>query len=343
MSTVPLLICDDSNMARKQILRALPEDWPVSVMQACNGQEALELLRQARFDLLLLDLTMPILDGFGVLAAIQAEGLDVKVIVVSGDVQEEAVRRVTELGALAFLKKPADGELLRATLVKLGFLQPAASGLANQIQNTPAVAAQRAPLVEPTVSFIDAFRETVNVAIGQAAALLARVLDVFVQLPVPNVNMLEVGELHMALSDAQSDSNLTAVCQGYIGGGICGEALLIFHDSEVNEMARLMKWKSKNFTSEEMLLDMSSILIGACLSGIAEQISVKFSQSHPKILGKHVPISELIDQSQQRWSKTLAVEVSYSIENHNIHFDLLLLFTEDSVPLLTNKLSYLMG
>ena len=105
MSTVPLLICDDSNMARKQILRALPEDWPVSVMQACNGQEALELLRQARFDLLLLDLTMPILDGFGVLAAIQAEGIDVKVIVVSGDVQEEAVRRVTELGALAFLKK----------------------------------------------------------------------------------------------------------------------------------------------------------------------------------------------------------------------------------------------
>ncbi len=336
MSTVSLLVCDDSNMARKQLLRALPEDWPVSVVQACNGEEAMELLRQGQFDLLLLDLTMPVLDGYGVLAAIKAEHLAVKVIVVSGDVQAEAVRRVQEMGALAFVKKPADAAMLRETLVDLGFVSKATTAGALAVTSRPAVAVT-------AVTFMDAFREVINVAIGQAAALLARVLDVFVQLPLPNVNMLEVGELQMALSDAQHDSNLKAVCQGYIGGGICGEALLIFHDSEVQDMARLMKWQSKNFTSEEMLLDMSSILIGACLSGIAEQISVKFSQGHPKILGQHVPIAELIAQNQQRWSKTLAVEVSYSIEGLNIHFDLLLLFTEDSVPLLTNKLAYLMG
>jgi hypothetical protein len=37
------------------------------------------------------------------------------------------------------------------------------------------------------------------------------------------------------------------------------------------------------------------------------------------------------------------VEISYSIEGHQIHFDLLLLFTEDSVALLSNKLAYLMN
>lgn len=329
MPTASLLVCDDSNMARKQLLRALPADWPVTVSQAANGEEALEQLRAAHFDLLLLDLTMPVLDGYGVLAALKAEGRAQDVIVVSGDVQEEAIRRVKELGALAFLKKPADPELLRQTLDQLGFLRVAEAATATT-------------LPEPKVSFRDAFREVINVAMGRAAALLARVLGVFVQLPIPNVNILEVSELHMALADAQRGDGLTAVCQGYIGEGIAGEALLIFHDSEVADMARLMQWQQHNHSSMEMLLDMSSILIGACLSGIAEQLDVSFSQGHPQILGEHASIDELIRINSQRWRKTLAVEVSYSIEGHDIHFDLLLLFTEDSVSLLTDKLAYLM-
>nr|WP_288357446.1 response regulator [uncultured Pseudomonas sp.] len=330
MPTASLLVCDDSNMARKQLLRALPADWPVNISQAANGEEALEQLRATHYDLLLLDLTMPVLDGYGVLAALKAEGRAQNVIVVSGDVQDEAIRRVKELGALAFLKKPADPELLRQTLDQLGFLRAAPS------------AAVPTALPEPKVSFRDAFREVVNVAMGRAAALLARVLGVFVQLPIPNVNILEVSELHMALADAQRGNGLTAVCQGYIGEGIAGEALLIFHDSEVADMARLMQWQQHNHSSMEMLLDMSSIIIGACLSGIAEQLDVSFSQGHPQILGEHASIDELIRINSQRWRKTLAVEVSYSIEGHDIHFDLLLLFTEDSVSLLTNKLAYLM-
>ena len=47
--------------------------------------------------------------------------------------------------------------------------------------------------------------------------------------------------------------------------------------------------------------------------------------------------------NQRRWRKTLAIEVSYSLEAHSIHFDLLLLFTEDSIKRLTNKLNYLMS
>ncbi|MDH0036290.1 response regulator [Pseudomonas sp. GD04019] len=333
MATISLLVCDDSAMARKQLLRALPAEWPVQISQATNGAEALQRIREGGIDLLLLDLTMPVLDGYGVLAGLRDEGLECRVIVVSGDVQDEAVRRVTELGALAFLKKPAEPELVRETLQRLGLFDAAAAAPPRELSE----------LGEPSVNFRDAFREVINVAMGRAAALLARVLGVFVQLPLPNVNILEVGELHMALADAQSDERLTAVCQGYIGGGISGEALLIFHDSEVADMAKLLHRSATESSSMEMLLDMSSVLIGACLSGIAEQINIKFSQGHPQILGQHAPIDELIRINQQRWRKTLAVEFSYSIEGHDIHFDLMLLFTEDSVPLLTKKLAYMMG
>jgi CheY-like chemotaxis protein len=322
MSAVTVLICDDSSLARKQLLRALPAAWPLDILQAASGREALERIREGGVDVLLLDLTMPDMDGYQVLAALRQEQLGCKVIVISADVQEEAVRRVLGLGALAFIRKPADPLHLQQTLAGLGIVD----------SELPARGERNAG----QVSFRDAFREVVNVAMGRAAALLAKVLGVFVQLPIPTVNILEVGELHMALADAAQGDKLSAVCQGYIGGGIAGEALLIFHDSEIADMARLLR--ADDYLELEMLLDLSSLLISACLSGIADQIDVVFSQGHPQLLGQHASIDELIRVNRQRWKNTLAVEISYSLEGHDIHFDLLLLFTEDSVELLSRKL-----
>jgi len=331
---IPLLVCDDSNMARKQLIRALPPEWPVTLSQAANGEEALALVRQGQGQIMLLDLTMPVLDGYQTLAALRAEGLQSQVIVVSGDVQDEAVRRVRELGALAFIRKPADPAILRQTLIELGLFNP---------QATPMAQAQAAALSELKVSFRDALREVSNVAMGRAAALLAKVLGVFVQLPVPQVNLFEVSELHMTLLDAQRGERFSAICQGFIGEAIAGEALLLFHDSEVNDMARLLGWQPKNETqTSEMLLDLASILIGACLAGVAEQLDLRFSQGHPQLLGQHASLDQLIQVNRQRWRKTLAVEISYSLEGHAIHFDLLLLFTEDSIARLTAKIGYLM-
>ena len=317
-------------MARKQVLRALPADWPVSVTEAGNGHEAMDAIRLGLGQVVLLDLTMPEMDGYQVLSALRAEGLAAQVIVISADIQEEAVRRVLALGALAFLKKPFDENDLRQTLSQLGIL------------TEPGYIPRRNRLAaNPIISFHDVFRETVNVAIGRAAALIAKVLGVFVQLPVPNVNILEVGELHMALTDASTCKKLTAICQGFIGSGIAGEALLMFHDSEIADIAQLMQRQSADYSDLEMLLDLSSVLIGACLSSIAEQIDVVFSQGHPQILGQHASIDELIQVNRKRWKKTLAVEISYSLEGHDIRFDLLLLFTEDSIERLTHKLAYL--
>src|SRR3990167_8359552 len=92
-------------MARKQLIRALPPEWPVTISQATNGQEAIAALRQGLGQVMLLDLTMPVMDGYETLAALRAEGLACKVVVVSGDVQDEALRRGKGLGAPGLFKK----------------------------------------------------------------------------------------------------------------------------------------------------------------------------------------------------------------------------------------------
>ena len=208
---------------------------------------------------------------------------------------------------------------------------------------TPATDGRESEFPLPNVSFRDAFREVSNVAMGRAAELLGRVLNLFIKLPIPNVNILEVGELHMALADAQRGQRLSAICQGFIGGGVAGEALLIFHDSEIGDVAQLLNAREDENAQLEMLLDLASIIIGACLNGLSEQLNITLSQGHPMVLGQHCPIEDLIRINQRRWKRTLAVEISYGLEDLEIHFDLLLLFTEDSVPRLRETLDFMIN
>ncbi len=109
-------------MARKQAKSSLPDGWKVDVTFATNGREALELIRQGRGEIVLLDLTMPDMSGYGVLESIKAEELKCMVIVVSGDIQPAAMERVKTLGALDFIKKPIAPEKLLEVLTRYGLL-----------------------------------------------------------------------------------------------------------------------------------------------------------------------------------------------------------------------------
>lgn len=115
-----VLVCDDSVVARKQVIRCLNGIIDADICQACNGREALEVLAERHIDLLCLDLTMPVLDGIGVLETIKRQVIETYVVVISADIQDEMKTRVAKLGALEFLEKPVKSESLQATLSKFG-------------------------------------------------------------------------------------------------------------------------------------------------------------------------------------------------------------------------------
>ena len=76
---ISLLICDDSTVARKQVARSLPTDWDVDITYATNGVEAVSEIKAGKADVLLLDLNMPVMDGYEVLEAIVKEDLPKKI------------------------------------------------------------------------------------------------------------------------------------------------------------------------------------------------------------------------------------------------------------------------
>jgi chemotaxis protein CheY-P-specific phosphatase CheC/ActR/RegA family two-component response regulator len=373
-----LLICDDSNMARKQVARSLPDDWDVEISFASNGVEGVEAIKAGKGDVLLLDLNMPIMDGYQVLEAILEQDLPTLTIVISGDIQPEAHQRVTSLGALDFIQKPVNKEKLTEVLLSYGVfskdaplvdestpvvdpvnvkpaevaaqdvdpfdkLRNVSSESSHHLDVTPNEESQDEESITLSADMRDCYQEIANVAMGRAGDLLARLLNVFVMLPIPNVNFIEVSELRMALKDIESHQSTSGICQGFISAGISGEALLILNDSSFQDVASLMNYQydADMGTELELLMDLANVLIGACLKGLSEQLDIQFSQGHPEVLGQHREISDLVANNANKWKKTLAIEISYHIENYPIKCDLLLLFTEKSMQTLNNKLAYL--
>jgi sigma-B regulation protein RsbU (phosphoserine phosphatase) len=112
-----ILIVDDSSFNRLVLKRRLGELGYGNVTMAEDGVQGLAALERARFDVVLLDLEMPNLDGIGVLEQLRTmRGAAPPVIVISALTEMEKIVRCIELGAEDYLPKSFDPPLLRARL-----------------------------------------------------------------------------------------------------------------------------------------------------------------------------------------------------------------------------------
>ncbi|MBN2659398.1 MAG: response regulator [Spirochaetales bacterium] len=117
-----ILIVDDSEFARKVLIKSLNsylKDKEVEIRQAGNGKEALSTLKNGIPDLMFLDLTMPEMDGYELLDELEKQGKHFPIIVISADIQSEAVRKVKDRGVLDFIRKPVSAENLNALMEEL--------------------------------------------------------------------------------------------------------------------------------------------------------------------------------------------------------------------------------
>lgn len=110
-----ILVIDDDKLIRWSVSAILVRAG-YRVAEAVTGQEGLAAVRERPPDLVLLDITLPDMDGFAVLTAIRDEHADLPVLMMTADATTETAKAALRLGARGHLEKPVDPASLK-TLV----------------------------------------------------------------------------------------------------------------------------------------------------------------------------------------------------------------------------------
>ncbi len=112
-----VLIVDDSPILRRAVMRAVVQAGleEENITQVANGQEALDALKKCPADLVLLDLNMPVMDGwtFAQTAKSDESLKRIPIVVVSTESNQKRIEQLRGLGIRGFLHKPFEPEDLR--------------------------------------------------------------------------------------------------------------------------------------------------------------------------------------------------------------------------------------
>ena len=100
-----VLLADD-DLTVRMVVRGLMQNAGIKCRMACDGTEALQALRDCRPTACVLDVNMPGMDGYEVLAAVRSEGIPVRVILLTARQQEADITRGFTLGADDYVVKP---------------------------------------------------------------------------------------------------------------------------------------------------------------------------------------------------------------------------------------------
>ena len=337
-----ILVCDDSIIARKSIIRHLDISSHLEIFQAENGQQALELLASHSIDLLFLDLTMPVLDGFGVLTALPVNTYPTKVVVVSADIQSQAKQRCIDLGASAFLDKPfAPMEL--AVLLD-DYLVP--SSKVEPVLRTPL----------SQLDIIANIKEMSNVALGTSASLISEQVGQFIEMPIPNVASLHQSELKMTVQDIVDHSEYRAVSQRFVGHGINGEALVCLHGDGLSQLAQVYGGSDQHIgrnqhssseqnrgsdqnsghtqnSTSEIILDLANLTVSSFLVSFSKQLDISISLRQPIILEKEQLQESLgCNQFLSGYDKDIfTIEFVYKSEDIDLACDVIFLMHNESL------------
>ncbi len=125
--TKKILSIDDSKMVHMVIARTL-KPFNVDVLTALNGQEGVDKARQEKPDLIILDMTMPVMDGYEALLLLK--GTDstkgIPVVMLSADGGAASTEKAMQAGAAKFISKPFNGDSLLLALPEFMALEPRA-------------------------------------------------------------------------------------------------------------------------------------------------------------------------------------------------------------------------
>ncbi|MGF1727292.1 response regulator [Photobacterium nomapromontoriensis] len=319
-----ILICDDSPLVHKAMSKYLACLDGATLYFAENGMQAIDFLRARKIDVLFLDLTMPVMDGFEVLQQIPENAHSTEVIVLSADVQKQAIERCISYGANHFLPKPFNQSQLLNTLEHFGIYQKEVNSI--DLFND----SDELFVHSDRDHYLTAFKEIANVALGRGAAIISDHFGEFIKMPLPNVAMLTAGELAMAINAIKEKNNSAAIAQRFVGGGIHGEALVCLHGEDIKTFGHRLGFSEVDEQKSEVVIDIANLMVSSFLVSLSEQMNIPFSVRQPILMEDYMVLKERECEQEALFT----VEYRYKSELLDVDCDVLFMMDNNSTLVL---------
>jgi chemotaxis protein CheC len=198
---------------------------------------------------------------------------------------------------------------------------------------------------------IDALQEIMNISFGSAAADLSDIIDIFIQLNVPEIRILQVPRLAEYIKNEIRDFDICSIVEQKYSGDFHGLAFLIFPFGVERELISYFENTDiKTIESDELielekevLMEIGNILIGACISRVFELLRSNATFFPPRtIVG---------DKFQKLFLKNhfsdsdiaMTMKTNFSFQDRNASGYLFLVNSQDSIAYLKKALAEFLG
>lgn len=194
---------------------------------------------------------------------------------------------------------------------------------------------------------LDTLQEVMNMAFGRAAADLAEVIDVFVQLNAPDVEVVSLDELESHVSTKIPSFESARVVEQHYRGDSDGVALLVFPHGSEHKLVSLFQAEDSGMLESdtilelenEVLMEVGNILIGACVGRMFDLIDRAVYYLPPRATEGHA-FSELTNSGVfAKDDFAITVQTHFNFEDREVSGRLFLVNRQHSLPSLKNALA----
>lgn len=192
-------------------------------------------------------------------------------------------------------------------------------------------------------------QEIMNIAFGKAAAELAEVINIFVVLSVPHIEMLRAQDLPEYLKTQVSAYDRISIVEQNFWGNFKGSAFLAFQASAGRELVSLFGDDSDEFATEsiaslekETLMEVGNILIGACVGKLSELLGDSVTYSPPRVVTENTPNDAIPANIFESDASAIVLKTLFSFNERNVNGFLFLVTSHDSILWLKKSLATFM-
>lgn len=208
--------------------------------------------------------------------------------------------------------------------------------------------------LEPNAIFSDdekdILQEVMNIAFGNATADLAGVIDIYVVLSIPNIQVISVGELPEYLKETIDATSSTSIVDQKFWGDFSGSGFLVFPSGASQDLLSFLDEnrqeeirKARELVEAEVLTEVGNILIGACVGKMSELLNTFVTYSPPRVIhGDSSEYNFLVDHFDTA-QPAIVMKTLFKFKEKDIDGFLLILTNQESIGWLRKSLQEFMG